>query len=48
VSGWLGLVGWLGLLVWVVSPWVRFALLPGLMPSRRVPVLWVGALWVVV
>lgn len=40
MNGWLGLVGYALVWAWVCSPWLRFAILPGLMPHRALP-LWV-------
>lgn len=39
MTGWLGLLGYLSLVAWAFSPWLRFAILPGLEPHRGIP-LW--------
>jgi hypothetical protein len=41
MNGWLLAVLYVGAWAWVCSPWLRFALLPGLQPHRGIPlVLW--------
>jgi hypothetical protein len=43
MSGWVLFGVYVGAWAWGLSPWLRFALLPGLMPTRQVPIFWWGS-----